>query len=176
MVSCRADLKNVKLRMIDTAAYQFIGEALGGNPIPLAYSDLYLALQNGTVDGQDNPIGSLEEESFYEVTKSITLTRHIYAYKWLLINEELWQSMSPELQQIIQKGINTLAANSEEKYIASEEDMIPWCEEHGITVYELDNEALAGYQQEVTDYYFANGGDLTSSWDMDLYQKIQDMA
>ena len=175
-VTSRADLKNVKLRMIDTAAWQFMGESLGGNPIPLAYSDLYLALQNGTVDGQDNPINALKTESFYEVTKSITLTRHVYAYEWIVFNEELWQSLSPELQQIIQEGVNSAAAGAEEKSMNAETDLIPWCEEKGISVYELTDEELASYQQEVVDYYFANGADLTSNWDMDLYQEIQDLA
>ena len=76
------DLNGVNLRMPNSEAWLFLGEALGANPTPMSFSELYLALQTGAVDGQDNPLGSVESAKFYEVQKSITLTHHLVDSVW----------------------------------------------------------------------------------------------
>ena len=65
------DLRGVKLRMPNSAAWQFLGKALGANPTPMAFSEVYTALQTGTVDGQDNPLPTVVNSRFHEVTKQI---------------------------------------------------------------------------------------------------------
>src|SRR3989339_809652 len=84
------DLKGVKLRMPNSDSWLFLGRALGANPTPISFSELYMALQPKTVDGQDNPLPSTKNAKFFEVTKSITLTNHLVDSVWPAINEAKW--------------------------------------------------------------------------------------
>jgi tripartite ATP-independent transporter DctP family solute receptor len=171
-VTCRDDLKDIKLRMPNNEAWLFLGEALGANPVGIAYADLYMALQTGTCDAQDNPVTTIKDQAYYEVTKSVTLSNHMFSSGWLLINEDKWKSLSPELQQILsdaaQEGFGEFI---QEQTLAEAEDAITFLEEKGMVVYELTDEEMASYRQEVLDYFAANGD--TSTWDMDLYNVIQ---
>ena len=174
-VLSRADLTNVKLRMANTEAWIFMGDALGANPVPIAYADLYLALQAGTADGQDNPLPAIKSQSFYEVTESVTLTRHVIQATFMVINDDIWQSMSEELQQIVSEGANIASEYVTETTLSQEDELVEWLEEQGVTVYQPTTEELASYRQEVIDYYLADE-DAIADWDMDIYQAIQDLA
>ena len=72
-----ADLAGVNLRMPGTDAWQFLEKALGASPTPLAFNEVYTALASGAVDGQDNPLPTVVDKKFYEVTKQISLTSHL---------------------------------------------------------------------------------------------------
>ena len=74
-----ADMQGIKLRMPPGEFWQFLGELLGANPTPVAYAELYTALQTGTVDGQDNPVVASKLMKFDEVTSQFVLTRHVIA-------------------------------------------------------------------------------------------------
>ena len=75
-----ADMAGIKLRMPPGEFWQFLGESLGANPTPVAYAELYTALQTGTVDGQDNPLVASKLMKFDEVTTQFVLTRHVIGY------------------------------------------------------------------------------------------------
>ena len=174
-ITCRADLADVKLRMPNSDVWMFMGEAMGGNVIPLAYSDLYLGLQTGTVDGQDNPLSAIHEISLQEVTTSVTKTNHMYQYEWITINEDLWQSMSAELQQVFNDGMDICLDYANSQYLQHEEELVEWYEEEsGGTVYFLTDEELANYREEVVEYYFDHP-DAIADWDMELYEAVQEL-
>ena len=176
-VTSRADLESVKLRMPNTEAWQFLGKALGANPIPLSGSEIYLALQTGTVDGQDNPVMNIIDMCLYEVTKSVTLTNHYFLGDWFVIREDLWETLSPQLQNVIEKAVEEATSYVTETYAAKLVDDIEFLEENGVSVYELTDEELDSYSQEVLDYYFsAEGDEITANWDMDLYQAIKELS
>ena len=149
---------------------------MGGNPIGLAMSEVYLSLQTGAIDGQDNAVSTIISNSWQEVTESVTITGHMLAFGDILINESLWQSMTPELQQIISDGVEQAADYITETSMTQMEDDIAFLEQSGVSVYKLTDEELAAYREEVQEYYFANGGSLLDKVDMDLYQKILDLA
>jgi TRAP-type C4-dicarboxylate transport system substrate-binding protein len=92
------DLKGIKLRMPPGEFWQFLGESLGANPTPVAYAELYTALQTGTVDGQDNPVVASKLMKFDEVTTQFILTRHVIAYDVMAIRSKIWDAMKPEQQ------------------------------------------------------------------------------
>ena len=96
-MTCRADLEDIKMRFPNSPSGLFWGEALGANPIPMSYSDVYLGLQTGAVNGQDNAVGKIRSESFYEVTESVTITGHVVSGNPVFISEELYQSMSSRI-------------------------------------------------------------------------------
>jgi len=162
-------LEGVSLRMPNSEAWLMLGRALGANPVPVAFSELYSSLSSGVVDGQDNPLTATEEGKFYEVTGSIALTNHQIGALWPAINEELWQEMGEELQgyvlQAFQEGIeynNKLVTDKEAELVA-------FFEGEGLVVAEADIDA---YKTQVLEYYLADEV-FTANWDMDLYEKIQ---
>jgi tripartite ATP-independent transporter DctP family solute receptor len=104
-VSKPDDMKDVKLRVPNAPIWIAMGKALGGNPTPLGFGELYLALKTGTVDAQDNPLPSNEAAKFYEVTKQIVMTNHIIGQLWPIINEDLWKGMPAEYKQWIRMSL-----------------------------------------------------------------------
>jgi tripartite ATP-independent transporter DctP family solute receptor len=99
------DLKGVKLRMPNSRAFMDMGRALGANPTPLGLGDLYMALRNGAVEGQDNPLPADLAMKFVEVTKYIVLTDHSITCVNPTINEKLWKSLPDECQTCIRKAL-----------------------------------------------------------------------
>src|SRR6187397_3475939 len=87
-----ADMAGIKLRMPPGEFCQFLGESLGANPTPVAYAELYTALQTGTVDGQDNPLVSSKLMKFDEVTSQFVLTRHVIGYDVMVIRAKIWDA------------------------------------------------------------------------------------
>ncbi len=79
--------------MPPSEAWQFLGKALGANPLPMAFTELYTALQSGAIDGQDNPLPTnLADSKFFEVTKQIVLTSHLVDWNFLTIGKKAWES------------------------------------------------------------------------------------
>jgi tripartite ATP-independent transporter DctP family solute receptor len=105
IVKTPADLKGVKLRMPNTATWLDVGRALGANPTPLGFGEVYMGLKTGTIDGQDNPIPTSYNEKFLEVTKYVVLTDHVIGYVTPVINEDLWQSMPDTYRVFIKQAM-----------------------------------------------------------------------
>jgi len=164
-----ADLKGVNLRMPNSKAWVTLGKAMGANPTPLAFSELYMALQTGTVDGQENPLPTDRSAKFYEVTKSISLTNHLVDSVWPCINEAKWQSLSAHQKEIIMKGIEAGRQTCDEKNLKTEAEIIDFFKGQGLKVYEADTKAFA---ESVLPAYL-NNKNITGKWDMDLYNKVQ---
>ena len=93
-INTPADLAGVKLRMPGGDAWQFLGQALGANPTPMAYAEVYTGLQTGAIDGQDNPLPNVENMKFYEVMSQIALTSHLVGFDVLTISKTAWDAMS----------------------------------------------------------------------------------
>src|SRR5690606_11476294 len=93
-----ADMAGIKLRMPGGDAWQFLGEALGANPTPMAYAEVYTGLQTGAIDGQDNPLPNVENMKFYEVMSQIVLTSHLVGFDLLTVSKKVWDEMGAEKQ------------------------------------------------------------------------------
>ena len=96
-----ADLAGVKLRMPGTEAWLFLGQALGANPVPVAFTEIYTALQTGAIDGQDNPLPTVRDSKFFEVTKQIVLTSHLVDQNYIAFSKRVWDRFTPEQQDLI---------------------------------------------------------------------------
>lgn len=99
-----ADAKGKKLRIAPVEMIRWIMEAQGWNPVVLPVTEVYLAIQQGTVTGQENPIDTIYSQRFYEVAKHITLSQHVYSPLWLAIAERTFKGMSPADQQGVIKA------------------------------------------------------------------------
>ncbi len=143
-----ADLAGVKLRMPGTDAWQFLGSALGANPVPMAFTEVYTALQTGAIDGQDNPLPTDKDSKFYEVTKQIVLTSHLVDLNYLAFSKKVWESLTPEQQQIVQKAADDAAEAGRQKQLALEDELVQFFKDQGLEVYEPDIEAFRTHVQK----------------------------
>ncbi len=95
------DMKGLKIRVMETPLFVTMVKSLGANPTPIAWPEVYTALQTGVVDGEENPVSTILFAKFAEVQKYLTLDGHVYGVDWFLINDKFFQSLSPDLQYII---------------------------------------------------------------------------
>src|SRR6476646_6884143 len=115
-----ADMAGIKLRMPPGEFWQFLGESLGANPTPVAYAELYTALQTGTVDGQDNPVVASKLMKFDEVTTQFVLTKHVIAYDVMAIRSKIWDAMKPEQQAKFQAAADKMSDENIKRFDAPE--------------------------------------------------------
>ena len=167
-----ADMEGVKLRVPDSPSWIAMGEALGANPTPVAFGELYLALQTGTVDGQDNPLPTDFNAKFYEVTDQIVLTGHLVNDVWPTVNEEIWQSLSEEQQAIVTEAWLGARDYATDIALQSEAELVSFFEGEGLDVYEPDRDA---FRTHVLEELLGNE-ELTSTFLEGHYDIIQELA
>lgn len=162
-----ADLAGVKLRMPGTDAWQFLGTALGANPVPMAFGEIYTGLQSGAIDGQDNPLPTVRDSKFYEVTKQIVLTSHLVDLNYLAISKKTWDAMTPEQQATTQAAADAAAEAARVKQLALEDELVAFFKEQGMKVYEPD---VAAFRAKVQADYLAS--DYAKSWPEGIVEQI----
>jgi TRAP-type C4-dicarboxylate transport system substrate-binding protein len=143
-----ADMSGVKLRMPPGEFWQFLGESIGANPTPVAYAELYTALQTGTVDGQDNPLVSSKLMKFDEVTSQFVLTRHVIGYDVMSIRAKIWDAMAPAEQARFQAAADKIMEDSAAKFDTQEAETIAYFKKEGKKVYEPDQDAFRAFAQK----------------------------
>lgn len=103
-VNTLADLKGMKIRVPEMEAHLATWRALGANPTPLAFPEVYTALQLGTVDGQENPLGVIYSNKFYEVVDYLSLTDHLVGFMMIVISNDKFKSLDSDAQQVLTKA------------------------------------------------------------------------
>ena len=143
-----ADMAGIKLRMPPGEFWQFLGESLGANPTPVAYAELYTALQTGTVDGQDNPVVASKLMKFDEVTTQFVLTRHVIAYDVMSIRSKIWDAMKPEQQAKFQAAADKMSDENIKRFDVQEADTLEYFKKEGKKVYTPDVDAFRTFAQK----------------------------
>jgi len=143
-----ADLAGIKLRMPPGEFWQFLGESIGANPTPVAFAELYTALQSGAVDGQDNPLVSARTMKFYEVTSQFVLTSHVIGYDMLAVSKKSWDALKPDQQNKLRAESDKVFDANAAKYDAQEADAIEFFKKEGKQVYAPDQAAFRAFAQK----------------------------
>jgi len=165
------DMKGVLLRTPASPAWIALGKALGGNPTPMSFGEVYIGLKTGAIEGQDNPLPTDKNFKFYEVTKYIILTDHVVNSVWPTINEKKWQSLSDIDKLIIHKAIQKARKFCAETNLKAESELVEFFKGEGLIVIEdPDKEAFAEYAKWS---YQNESKDISKDWDMELYEEIQ---
>ncbi|KAJ0340466.1 hypothetical protein COL154_014175 [Colletotrichum chrysophilum] len=147
------DLSGVKLRMPGTDAWQFLGKALGANPVPMAFTEVYTGLQTGAIDGQDNPLPSDKDSKFYE-------NYHAFSKK-------VWDKLSPDQQKVVQKAADDAAESGRKKQLALEKELQDYFRKQGLDVYTPDVDA---FRQHVHKAYLDSK--FSKDWPKGMVDKI----
>lgn len=141
------DMKGLKLRT-QNDPYQIAAmEALGASVTPVAYSELFSALQQGLVEAQENPLSNIVVNKYYEVQKDLTLTGHTYTLTTMAISEDVWQSLSPDLQALMLEVAEDATEMCREGLLSQEEVYLEELAQY-MEVYEPTAEEKATFQEK----------------------------
>ncbi len=141
-VSKPDDMKGLKIRVPDAPAYLAFPKALGANATPIAFAEVYLALQNGTVDAQENPLPTIEAKKFFEVQKNISLTGHIIDSLLTVTSGALWGKLSADEKKIFSDVMQEAAEKTGREIIASEARLAEEFKKKGNNVITVDKAAF----------------------------------
>jgi TRAP-type C4-dicarboxylate transport system substrate-binding protein len=166
-INTPADMAGIKLRMPGGDSWQFLGQALGANPTPMAYAEVYTGLQTGAIDGQDNPLPNVQNMKFYEVMSQIVLTSHLVGFDLLTISSKTWNGLTPEQQAKVQAAADKAIAWSTEQHLKQETELAESFKQKGLEVYAPDVDAFRAHAQKL---YLDS--ELAKSWPEGLIDKI----
>jgi TRAP-type transport system periplasmic protein len=142
------DLAGIKLRMPPGEFWQFLGESIGVSPTPVAFAEVYTALQTGAIDGQDNPLLLSKLMKFYEVTTQFVLTGHVIGYDVMTVSNKVWDAMKPDEQAKFQAAAEKAIDDYTAKFNGQEKDVIEFFKSQGKKVYTPDVNAFRTYAQK----------------------------
>ena len=171
-VTTPADLAGVKLRMPNSKSWLFMGKALGANPTPLAFSEVYLGLKTGTIDGQDNPLPTNRNAKFHEVTTSIVLTDHYINPIFPVISEQRWQRLSAEQRQILINAMIKTQQFVDRENLQAEKQLVTFFQQAGLKIVVPDKAAFQSYAQR----QYLDTPEFSQTWDQTLYQQVRQLA
>lgn len=166
-VKVPADLAGVKLRMPGSKAWQFLGNALGANATPLAFEEVYLAMQTGTIDGLENPLPDAIAAKFYEVSKQVVLTGHQVANVFFTIAKPFWDGLSDDERKAILAAEDAAKKVNDEGVATTESEGKAFFEAHGNTVTTPD---VAAFRTQVLDKFV--NSDFSKNWPAGMLDRI----
>ena len=159
------EMKGFKLRTPQVPVILEMAKSWGANPTPLAIGELYLALKTGVVDGQENPIPTIDAFKFYEAQKFIMLTGHIITPLPMIINERAWRKLSPEHQRVVMDAAGEARELNNKLTLSQEESLLANFKKAGMTVIQPDVEAFRKASTGAREK-------LEGVWGKGLYEKI----
>ena len=138
-----ADLAGLKLRVPEIPVYIAAWRALGASPTPMAFPEVFTALQQGTIDGQENPLGTIHGNSFFDVQRYLVLTAHVRGNGWMVASERFWQSLAEADRKLLQQAVDDAAAYADAEIAKQEGDLRKALQDKGMQLLEPDLKAFA---------------------------------
>jgi tripartite ATP-independent transporter DctP family solute receptor len=136
------DMKGMKLRVPPAPLYLMLAKSVGANATPIAFAEVYLALQQGTVDGQENPLPTIMAKKFYEVQSHVMLTGHITESLLTIVGAHVWSKLNDDEKKIFQDVLTQAAAKASDEIRTSEQKIADELRKLGKTVVQVDREAF----------------------------------
>lgn len=141
------DFSGLKLRVIPNPVFLETFKALKANPVPMNFGELYTALENKTVDGQENPYTVILSNKFYEVQKYVSATNHAFTQNILLVSKKFWDKLSPEEQKMIREAAAESRGYQREQTLLQTEKALTELKAKGMTFNEIAPPEYARMQQ-----------------------------
>ena len=160
------DMEGLKIRVPNAKAYMAFPEQTGANPTPMAFSEVYLALQQGVVDAQENPLPTIKFKKFYEVQEHINLTGHITNSLVTIVSNVTLSQMDDETRAILKDVITEAAERATNEIVKQENELAEWFREQGVTVNVVDREPFIEALRP-----YLTGPDVP--WDAEIYERMQ---
>jgi tripartite ATP-independent transporter DctP family solute receptor len=162
------DMKGFKIRVPENEIFMEMARSWGAKPTPMNFNELYLALRQKVVDGQENPSPTIDSAKFYEVQKYLILTGHIITPRLVVINENTWQKLNMGDQKMLQEAIEEGIAYNNAEILRREKDLKAKFEKEGMTIITPNTDA---FRKAVLDTVPAK---FEKKWGKGLWNKIQE--
>lgn len=169
-VTTPADMAGVKLRVLDAPLWLDNGVALGGSPTPVAFSELYLGLQQGVVDAQENPLPVIKAQAFDEVQDYVHLTGHVVAMMAVVISEDTWQTLSSDQQDAVLVAGEVLGEGVTACTLEQEDELLTAWQEADSPITVNQDVDLDAFRENAADVLFPK---YEEEWG-DLYRTLQE--
>jgi TRAP-type C4-dicarboxylate transport system substrate-binding protein len=149
------DLRGFRLRLPAARVWQASGEALGASPMPVAFAEVYMALQQGMADGQENPVPTIQAMGFHEVQGYLNLTGHIQSSIQILVNDQVWQRLNADQQHALERSVRELGKQVYEGTLRDEQEILSRWRDEGVlqVIEDVDRDAFRSRARQ----YFATG-------------------
>ncbi len=137
-----ADMKGFKLRVPEVDVYKAMAEAWGARPTPLNFAELYLALSQGAIDGQENPLPTIQSGKLFEVQKYLVLTGHIITPRLVIVNDVAWNKIAEPDRAIVKAAIDAATGWQDEEILKQEATLADTFKKGGMVVIDPDVESF----------------------------------
>ena len=155
------DLKGIKLRVMQNPVYIDMFNSFGANAVPLSFSELFTAMETGTVDGQENPVTTIQSSKFYEVQKYLTISKHVYS-PWIVLASKRWyDGLSADERKILNEAAAASRDFERKDSREASKQSIAYLKDKGMQINELSNAELGRMRKMVKpamDKFAADGG------------------
>lgn len=146
-IAAVTDLNGLKIRTMANEIHLEAWKAMGANPTPMAFGELFTAMQQGTVDGQENPLGIITGNKFEEIEKFCTLTEHVYTPYYVVMNLEKWNSLTAEQQDALTRAMEETTQRQYELSQKYEDEAVGVMEAAGCKVRTLTDEEKLSFKE-----------------------------
>jgi len=163
-----ADMAGMKLRVPQAPLFLMFTKSVGANATPIAFAEVYLALQNKTVDGQENPLPTIQAKKFYEVQTHINLTGHIFEALATVIGQPLWKKLTDAEKKIFEEEFLATADRASDTIRKAELELPEWFKKQGKTVVQPNTAAFIKAAQPLHNDTAAGAG-----WTKEQYDRLQ---
>jgi len=161
-----ADMDGLKIRVPNAPLYMMFPEATGANPAPIAFAEVYLALQQGTVDAQENPLPTIQAKKFYEVQSNINLTGHITDALLTIVGGPAWDAMEGADQEALAQVTKDTAVCATDAIIKAEGELVEWFRGEGVQVNDVDRGPFIEAVKAM------HNGEM-ATWDQTTYDRLK---
>lgn len=142
------ELDGLKLRVPNVPLFVDVWKSLGAQPTPMAFSEVFTSLQNGTIDAQENPLALIKSANFNEVQGFVNQTEHVRSWIYLTISELTWNKLSAEDQQSVMTAAAAAQAYERGLFEADDKQLVTDLTEKGMTFVDVDGDAFAAKAKE----------------------------
>ena len=175
-VTCPDDMKGLKIRTMSVPIHLEMFEAMGASPTPMNSSEVFSALQQGVVDGQENPCSNIYSNKYHEVQKYLTLDGHVFTFVTFVCSKEWFESLTEAEQTAVREGVDIATEYMSQACTAEDEAALEAMIAEGLQVTELTEEAKDGFRAAVADVRERNGNAINPEMYQQMMQAIEAAA
>lgn len=156
------DVAGLRIRVMENKVHQALWQALGADPVPMAWSDAYTGMQQGAIDGQENPTTVIDKNNVVEVNKKMAITEHVYSTVSIIMSKKSWESLGEENQKIFMECMKSAELNERELSRQMDEEALKVLEEKGMVITRPEKDAFIEKTQSVRDEYGKDYADIVT--------------
>ncbi|MCM3491727.1 sialic acid TRAP transporter substrate-binding protein SiaP [Alkalihalophilus marmarensis] len=166
------DMNGIKLRVPEAQTLLDYASYTGASPTPMAFTEVYLALQTNAVDGQENPLSTIEATKFYEVQDYLAMTNHVVNDANYVVSESTWGTLTSEQQELLTKAIQEAVAYHTDLFETEEAELVAYFEEQGVTITHPDLDEFRDAVSEAYPKYLEEIGEGSEEY-MDQIENVR---